>query len=171
MNKTIITILATGLALATGCDRAAEADPIINRCDAAAKKVAQLWGGDENAVAATYKSTVMSCTPGPDQELSELGETFLICIEGASTGAAVHRCDLDFEHDRKEKAFTDFADRFEQVYRSVFCGVVSKEKEEAVIEEVSELEREALSAGHEQEKIAKEMEKIRVRVEKKGCEK
>jgi len=113
--------------VAMGCE-SAKPSPVeeVDRCDAAATKVAELWGGGEDARADAYKRMVVMCTPGPDEELSAHGVKLLSCIDRANNGAAARRCELEFEHGIKESDKEEASEKFVELFRKLYnhsrCG-------------------------------------------------
>lgn len=153
-----ITFFVAALAVVMGCN-SSSGDEELDRCESAARKIAKIYGGDENRQADIYKGALDACTVKPGEELTQAGSDYLDCVADAAHGAAVLRCEYEFEKQAKEEALENAASAAKDVWSNVCGGINVDLDNDPRMKEVSEYEAKARAFGATDDEVNEMLKK------------
>lgn len=162
-NLSITIIMTTMLA---SCSVFGSGDEDADRCEKAARKVSKTYGGDENMQAESYRGTLTKCTPRPEETLTTAGSDYLDCVIDAAHGAAILRCQYEFEVQAEQEAIDDLAEAAKPVWADMCGGKDVDPSNDSRMDEVNELESRARSFGADDDDI---QEAIKRSAKSAGC--
>lgn len=142
----------TIFALLSACT-AKSGDADLDRCEAAARKLSKVYGGDENRQSENYRSTLAACTSRPGETLTDAGSDYLDCVSDAAHGAAILSCEYKFQKQAKEEAISDTVAATTPVWKEICSGVSVDTDSDPRMKEANELEAKARALGATDQEI------------------